>query len=171
MLMPHLRSVGFIALFASSLGAQTTTGIGAGVVVPVGELGRIDAVGYHVAGHWQSIPPLRSLGFRVDASFSAMGRKQTIQDISERILSVTAGPVVRFPRIGVSYGYATATAGAYNQSTSPQPTGAAASTSLGLGAGLGWRFSIGKRSAFTEARYHQISGGPRFVPVSFGLLF
>ena len=169
--MSLLRPFGFIALFAASLGAQTTTGIGTGVVVPIGELGRIDAVGYHVTGQWQSIPPLRSLGFRVDASFSAMGRKQTIQDISERILGVTAGPVVRFPRIAVSYGYATATAGAYNQSTSPQPTGAATSTSLGIGAGLGWRFSIGKRSVFTEARYHRISGGPRFVPVSLGLLF
>ena len=162
-----------LLLFAVRLGAQTSAGIGVGGIVPIGELGRIDNVGYHVTAAWQSIPPLRSAGFRVDASYSAMSRKATIQDITERIFSLTAGPVVRFPRIGVSYGYAMGTAGAYRQSTSPQPIGATASTDLGISVGTGWRFAVGQRPSYVEARYHRImsSGGPRFVPVTFGLLF
>src|SRR3954467_5474229 len=113
-------SVVFTALLsANALAAQTFTGLGAGFTIPAGELGRIDTPGYQLFGVWQSITPLKSTGFRVDASFSSMQRKATIREISERITSVTAGPVIRFPRIAVTYGYAIATAGGYNHFTSP----------------------------------------------------
>src|SRR3954464_7714768 len=116
-----------IALFpllgARDLAAQTFAGLGAGLTIPTGEVGRIDKPGYQLFGIWQSITPLKSTGFRIDGSFSAMKRKATIQEISERIVDLTVGPVIRFPRIAVRYGYVIATAGAYNHSLSPSPVG------------------------------------------------
>jgi hypothetical protein len=163
-----------LALFASrQAAAQKFGGIGAGLVVPAGQMGRIDNVGYGIVGVWQSILPLRSAGIRLDAAFSAMSRKATVQDITERITDLSAGAVIRFPRVSVAYGYAIAAAGVYNHSTSPAPVGSTSSTDLGVSFGAGWRFSVGGRKAFAEARYHKImsSGGPRFLPVNLGLAF
>lgn len=139
----------------------------------MGELGRVDNAGYGIVGVWQSIPPLATVGIRLDGSLSALSRKATIQHITERIANVSAGTVIRFPRVSVAYGYAIATGGVYNQSTSPAPVGSTSSTDLGISLGAGWRFSVGRRKAFAEARYHKImsSGGPRYVPVNFGLAF
>jgi hypothetical protein len=167
-------SIAFMALALSKpLAAQKFAGVAAGVVVPLGELGRIDNAGYNITGVWQSIPPLTSAGFRIDASYSAMKREATIQSITERIAGLSVGTVIRFPRISVSYGYAIATVGAYNQSTDPTPVGSASSTDLGVGLGAGYRFTLGGRKAFIEARHTRImSGGrPGFVPVTFGLAF
>jgi hypothetical protein len=165
----------WIALFAligtKSAAAQKLAGVAAGMSIPLGELGRIDNAGYGVSGVWQSIPPLTSAGIRVDASYSAMTRKATVQDITERIASVSVGTVIRYPRISVSYGYAIATIGGFNQSTSPAPVGSTSSTDLGIALGAGYRFAIGKRKAFVEARHIKImsSGGPRFIPLTFGV--
>lgn len=153
--------------------AQKFGGIAVGAVVPAGDLSRIDNVGYDVTGVWQSIPPLAKAGFRVDASYIALTRKATIQHVAQRFANVSAGTVIRFPRISVNYGYAIAAAGIYNQSISPAPIGSTSSTDLGVSLGAGWRFSVGHRQAFTEVRYHKImsSSGPRFVPLNFGLAF
>jgi hypothetical protein len=170
MTRPALIAVTLL-VFTQPLSAQHFGGVAAGVAVPAGALGRIDNVGYNALGVWQSIPPLTSAGIRVDASYSAMTRAGTIQDITERIAGLSVGTVIRFPRVSVSYGYAIATAGAYNQSTSPMPIGATSATDLGYGLGAGWRFSLGGRKAFAEARFNKISSGTRFVPVTFGLAF
>ena len=167
----HLSVALLCMIVAPPVAAQKLAGIAAGMVVPVGELGRIDNVGYAAAGVWQSIPPLASVGFRVDASYNAMKRKATIQAVGERVGSLSAGAVIRFPRISVSYGYAIATVGTYAHWTSPQPVGATTSVDLGYGAGAGYRFAVGGRKAFAEARYHKISSGARFIPVTFGLAF
>jgi hypothetical protein len=174
MLRIRLFAIVFVAaVYTTAARAQTFAGLGAGLSVPTGELGRIDKPGFQLLGVWQSITPLKSTGFRIDASFISMQRKATIREISERIASVSAGPVLRFPRIAVSYAYVTATAGAYNYSTSPAPIGSSSSTDLGISLGGGLRFPLGKRKAFAEARYHKImsSGGPRFVPLTFGIAF
>jgi hypothetical protein len=167
-------SIALAALLVSQpAAAQKFAGVSAGVVVPTGDLGRIDNVGYDISGVWQSIPPLRRAGFRLDASYMALTRKATIRDITQSIANLSVGTVVRFPRISVAYGYAIAAAGIYNQSVRPAPVGSTSSTDLGLSLGAGWRFAIGGRKAFAEVRYHKIvsSRGPRFVPVNFGLAF
>ena len=168
----HLSLIITMLVPARAATAQKFMGLGAAVVIPTGDFGRIDNTGYGVTATWQSIPPLASAGFRVDASYAALSRKATIQDITERIASVSAGTVIRFPRISVSYGYAIAAAGVYNHFTSPRPIGSTSATDLGVSIGAGWRFDLAGRKVFTEVRYNRISGGgPRFVPVTFGLAF
>lgn len=153
--------------------AQTNAGIATGLTVPVSALGRIDDVGYHVSGVLQSIAPLAAFGFRGDVSFNSLGRKATIQDITERIISLTAGPILHPTGFATAYPYAIGAFGMYNVSTSPAPAGSRSATDLGVNFGAGYRFAIGTRRAFVELRYHRVlaEGGPRYVPVTFGLLF
>lgn len=172
-----MRARVFLAvLFLSSqrhLVAQTSLGVAAGATIPAGSEARIDNTGYHLLGTLQTMPPFQSIGLRFDASYAAMTRKATIQDITERLFSLSVGPVLRYPRIGGSFKYVVAMAGAYTQTTSPRPIGSTPSTDLGVSLGGGLRFAVKSRVAFVEARYHRImsDGGPRFVPVTFGLLF
>jgi hypothetical protein len=158
-------------LAVGPLPAQKFGGISAGLTLPMGELARIDNAGYAIVGVWQAIPPLATTGFRVDASYSAMTRKATIQGVTEQIANLSAGAVMRFPRISVSYGYAIGTVGSYAQWTSPRPIGSTSSPDLGFSLGAGYRFNVGRRKAFTEARYHKVSSGLRFMPITFGLAF
>jgi hypothetical protein len=152
--------------------SQARLGAGAGLTIPVGELGRIDQVGYQLNASLQSTPQLATVGFRADAMYAAMGRKETIQDITERIVGVSLGAMIRARSTASSYPYAVGALGLYNQSTSPRPIGGTSSTDLGFNAGLGARFTLGNRTAFAEARYHHMtSGGARFVPVTLGFLF
>lgn len=167
----HLVFTGLIS--AWPVLAQTNVGIATGLTVPVSELGRIDNVGYHVSGVLQSIAPLAAFGLRGDVSFNSLGRKATIQDITERIISVTAGSMLHPAGFATSYPYAIGAFGMYNVSTSPAPVGSRSATDLGVNFGVGYRFAIGTRRAFAEVRYHRIlaEGGPRYVPITFGLLF
>jgi hypothetical protein len=153
--------------------AQANLGIATGPTVPVSELGRIDNVGYHVSAVFQSTQPLTPFGLRGDVSFNSFTRKATIQDVTERIFSVTAGPMLHPPGLATSYPYAVGAFGIYNVSTSPAPVGSRSATDLGVNVGAGYRFAIGARGAFAEVRYHRIltEGGPRYVPLTFGLLF
>ena len=164
----------FAVLFlAPPVLAQTNVGIATGLTVPVSELGRIDNIGYNVNGVLQSIAPLAAFGLRGDVSFNSLGRKATIQDITERIISVTAGPMLHPTGFATSYPYAIGAFGMYNVSTSPAPAGSRSATDLGVNFGAGYRFAIGPRRAFAEVRYHRVlaEGGPRYVPLTFGLLF
>jgi hypothetical protein len=163
---------GTIALTATAKG-QARLGASAGGTFPVGELGRVDQVGYHVGISLQSMPQLAQFGFRGDAVFSAMRRKATIQDITERIVAVTLGPMIRVRRAATTFPYLVGGIGLYNQSTSPRPVGSTSSTDIGFNLGLGARLALGGRLAYAEARYHHVTspGGPRFLPVTFGILF
>jgi hypothetical protein len=164
--------IGVIVL-ASPAKSQARLGAGTGIVLPVSDLGHVDQVGYNLDVSLQSISQLATFGFRADVMFAAMARKATIQDISERIFSVTMGPMIRRPGLQKSFPYLVGGLGIYNQSTSPQPVGGTSSTDIGFNAGAGARFTFGKRVAYVEARYHDVSsvGGARFVPVMFGLVF
>jgi hypothetical protein len=126
-----------------------------------------------VSAVFQSIQPLTTFGLRGDVSFNSLKRKATIQDVTERIFSVTAGPMLHPAGLATSYPYAVGEFGVYNVSTSPAPIGSRSATDLGVNVGAGYRFAIGGRIAFAEVRYHRIltEGGARYVPLTFGLLF
>ena len=168
----------FLSLAATLVGAlpvqaQMNLGIATGLTMPVSELGRIDNVGYHLDAVFQSVQPLTTFGLRGDASFNSLTRKATIQDITERIFSVTAGPMLHPAGLSTSYPYAVGEFGIYNVSVSPKPIGSRSATDLGVNVGAGYRFTIGARRAFAEVRYHRIlaEGGARYVPLTLGLLF
>lgn len=173
---PVRRALQFLIpalLSAPPVLAQTNVGIAAGLTAPVSYLGRIDNIGYHLNAALQSAPPLAAFGVRGDVSFNSLQRKATIQDVTERIVSVTAGPMLHPTGFATSYPYAIGAFGMYSVSTSPAPAGSRSATDLGVNFGVGYRFAIGTRRAFVELRYHRVlaEGGPRYVPVTFGLLF
>ena len=168
-----LQSLLAVLLSAAPALAQANVGLATGLTVPVSGLGRIDNIGYHLSGVLQSTPPLAAFGFRGDVSFNSLQRKATIQDVTERIISVTAGPMLHPTGFATSYPYAIGAFGMYNVSTSPAPVGSRSATDLGVNFGAGYRFTIGTRRAFAEIRYHRVlaEGGPRYVPLTFGFLF
>jgi hypothetical protein len=160
-------------LAAAPLRAQTLLGLASGLNVPVGDLWRIDNVGYHAMATLQSTPPLAAAGFRADAAYLSFSRKATIQDVDERIVAVGIGTLLRKPSLARNFSYLTGGIGVYGETTSPQASGSQWTTDLGVNVGAGARISLGSRRAFVEARYHHVfgSGGIRFVPVTVGLLF
>jgi hypothetical protein len=160
-------------LGAPPVRAQTNLGLATGLTMPVSELGRIDNVGFHVSAVVQSSQPLTTFGLRGDLSFNSFARKATIRDVTERIFSITAGPIFHPAGLATSYPYAVGEFGIYTVSTSPAPIGSRSATDLGVNVGAGYRFAIGARSTFAEVRYHRIltEGGARYLPLTFGLLF
>jgi len=152
---------------------QTLLGVAGGLNVPVGDLWRIDNIGYHAIATLQSTPPLAAAGFRADAAYLSFSRKATIQDVDERIVAVAIGTMLRKPSLARNFSYLTGGIGVYSETTSPQASGSQWTTDLGVNIGAGARVSLGSRRAFVEARYHHVfgNGSIRFVPVTFGLLF
>jgi hypothetical protein len=93
-------------LGAPPVRAQTNLGLATGLTMPVSELGRIDNVGFHVSAVVQSSQPLTTFGLRGDLSFNSFARKATIRDVTERIFSITAGPILHPAGLATSYPYA-----------------------------------------------------------------
>ena len=161
-----------VAIPAWSAQGQTTKALAAGATLPRDDLARIDNVGVHLLGGVTAMPASGGAGFRLEAMFHQLSRKETIQDVKERIVGLVASTVLPTVDAAISP-YLIGGVGVYGTWTNPQPIGSTREISLGFNVGAGAGFRLLGRSVFMEARYHHVmtKGGPRFLPVSLGVSF
>jgi hypothetical protein len=169
----HVVLLLLTALVARSTRAQSSVGIAAGPSIPTGTIGAEHAIGYHIVGMAQTLPPDRALGFRFEASYDAFSRQGTIQHITERVIAGSANVIGRARTSMTTLPYFIGGFGMYNQGTNPAPASSSPATEMGYNFGGGLRFELKGMTGYAEARYHQVlmEGGARFVPITLGIVF
>lgn len=167
--MLAVAAFALVALPLTAAQSQIGFGIAAGASSPSGT-STVD-MGYHVMGLVSFMPPLAPLGFRVDGMFNEFNGKSP-STTKSRIMAVTGNAVFGVPGFIVLSPYLIGGIGMYNQTFSPKPIGFTSSNDLGYNLGGGVKFGLAGFSAFGEIRYHQISsGGAKFIPITFGVIF
>jgi len=155
--------------------AQTSISVSGGVSAPVGDLGDVTDLGYHIGAGLNVGVPTLPVGLRFEGGYDGLGIKNTSSTL--RILSGTANAIFN---IGVTKDapYLIGGLGIYNRSSSTGGgTYGPSKTVLGLNGGGGLRFPLSGISTFFEARYHiMFNDGTdgtnfQFIPITFGITF
>lgn len=152
--------------------AQVRFGVGGGLLMPMGDYGTADKMGF-VAGAGIIIPVgTAPVGVRVEGSYSQTshdgigGKSKIMGGMASLIYSFTgAGSVTPYVLAGLGY---------YNVKVDVTGFGSADESKVGFGGGGGIRFPMGSASLFAEARYMNISttgGSTTFVPIIVGVSF
>lgn len=151
--------------------AQVRFGVGGGLLMPMGDYGTADKMGF-VAGAGVIIPVgTAPVGVRVEGSYSqtshdgVSGKSKIMGGMASLIYSFTgAGSVTPYVLAGIGY---------YNVKVDV-PGFSADESKVGFGGGGGIRFPMGSASLFAEARYMNISttgSATTFVPIVVGVSF
>jgi opacity protein-like surface antigen len=152
--------------------AQVRFGVGGGLLMPMGDYGTADKMGF-VAGAGVVIPVgTAPVGVRVEGSYSQTshdgigGKSKIMGGMASLIYSFTgAGSVTPYVLAGIGY---------YNVKVDVTGFGSADESKVGFGGGGGIRFPMGSASLFAEARYMNISttgGSTTFMPIIVGVSF
>ncbi len=181
-----LRVIGLAALVAlpAMASAQESRpvsfGVSGGLSLPVGDLGDGYDSGFNITGHIAYKPAsFTNLSFRGDVSFDKWGNK-TLDDVSTRMLGVTANAVYAFPQTtpGVVRPYVLGGVGFFNgKSTGTvagQNLGDDSSTDIGAQVGAGVNFQLSGFATFVEAKFVNVFGDGSslsFIPITFGIKF
>ncbi|HUR95907.1 MAG TPA: outer membrane beta-barrel protein [Gemmatimonadales bacterium] len=145
-----------VLLSAQAAQAQGISfGFGGGVVVPTGDLGDANSMGYSGTAQVRVKPPVSPLGFQVDAFYTRFGLEGV--DGHSQMLGGTANAVFAFPSASPVRPYLLGGVGLYNLKASIDGLGSTDSqTKFGLNAGAGFDFGLGKAQLFAEGRFHTI---------------
>jgi hypothetical protein len=177
-----MTAVGVLLALSSprALAAQrlVTLGLGGGVSIPQGDLGRGANAGWNALGTLILSTPMQPLGLRADVAynqfpFSAATTNTLGASGNQRVGSLTANVTYRLPTPDTPVSpHLIAGLGAYRTDCSLD--GCQADTHFGWNAGLGMNlYMLGVRS-FVEARYHRVRSNlssVNYFPVTLGLVF
>lgn len=171
---PRACAIVAACLFALSTSgyAQSSTkfGIAAGVTAPLGDYGNDKDVGYHLGILFDA--PMRGtpLGFRVDGAFHEL--KYTGNSTKAQIFMASTSAMLKLPTGSFVSPYLIGGAGIYNSQRTLFLT-TRSRTDFGVNIGGGIRFELTEVTTFIEARYHRVAGdgGPKILPITFGVLF
>lgn len=158
------------ALLPAVSGAQATPihfSIGAGVAVPTGDFGNGLDAGYHLAAALTMRPPASPLEFQGEGTFNEFNASDFNEKL--RVWGIGANALYHFNPSSTLTGslYGIGGLGFYNTHFAD-----VSDTNLGWNLGGGFRYPLSGFSVYVEARYHYVtSDGPRFVPITFGLVF
>jgi opacity protein-like surface antigen len=183
-------------LRAQVIGGLVRFGVAGGATVPTGDLNDVSNVGWHAGALVDLGFPLVALGFRIDGMWHQLGSESVTigpasAEFETRIIAVALNGTYTFGLEAPAHFYLIGGLGVYNLRTKVEVTNRTtdavssssdSETKFGLNAGAGVRFPLLDRSAFVEARWHNIfSAGPedsagnrgsaRMVPISVGVTF
>lgn len=165
--------VAVAALVPAVLAAQGIRyGVGAGLLMPLGDYGTADKMGWVVGADVTKWMPGGMLGVRVEGSYS-----QTSHDGAtgnDKIIGGGADLVYAFGTTAMSMRlYALGGLGYYNVKESV--SGASESkVGFGLGAGLAFKMGAGSTRLFVEGKWTTVSttgSSTSFIPIRVGLRF
>lgn len=152
--------------------AQVRFGVGGGLLMPMGDYGTADKMGFTV-GAGAVIPVgTAPVGVRIEGSFSTTshdgigGKSKILGGMASLVYSFTgAGSVTPYVLAGLGY---------YNVKVDVTGFGSFDESKVGFGGGGGIRFPVGSASLFAEARYMNISttgSSTTFMPIIVGVSF
>ena len=159
----------------ATLTAQTVVvGIGGGALIPAGDYGANDKVGWHVLGMAEVRPSALPFSLRLEATYSRSTHRGDVGGAS-KLDGVTADLVwhVRLPRVPGRF-YLVGGVGLYDVRVDVTGFSSASQTKVAFGGGVGWCAGTGATKMFGEARFisARTSGGASsFIPISAGVSF
>ena len=143
-------------------------GLGLGATMPMGDYGKLDKMGLHVLGVFETPLGQSPLYLRVDGLYSSTAHDGSSGSTS--ILGGTASVLYHFSAPNAqARPYALGGLGIYQFDP-----GSSAQTKIGFALGGGVTFNLGGLNAFAEARYISIktsSSSATLVPITLGLMF
>jgi len=165
------------ALIPSASRAQAAPihfSVGAGVAVPTGDFGNGINAGYHLSAALTMRPTTSALEFQAEGTFNEFNVSDEFNaggDEKVRVWSLGANALYHFnpttSMVGSFYGIGGL--GFYNTHFTEIDE---SDTNLGWNLGGGYRYPLSGFSVYVEARYHYVTNnGPRYVPITFGLVF
>ncbi len=152
--------------------AQVRFGVGAGLLMPMGDYGTADKMGF-TAGAGVVVPlGTAPVAVRIEGTFSSTshdgigGKSKILGGMASLVYSFTgAGSVTPYVLGGLGY---------YSVKVDVTGLGSFDDSAIGFGGGGGLRFPMGSASLFAEARYMNISttgGSTTFMPIIVGVSF
>jgi hypothetical protein len=162
-------------LGAAPVNAQRalTFGVAGGLTVPQGNLNRSVNTGWHLEGSVALGSLMQPLGVRAEVALHRFGFETPVLGSSAHHMtsSLTVNGTYRLPMTNSAWSpYLIAGLGPYHVQCSPEVTCFKA-TRFGWNGGAGVKLYVMGLQAFVEARFHDVSGGPEFFPVTLGVLF
>jgi opacity protein-like surface antigen len=172
--MRKLLGCALVLLAGAALPAQAQVrfGVGGGLLMPMGDYGTADKMGF-TAGAGVLVPVgTAPVAVRIEGSFSSTshdgigGNTKIIGGMASLVYSFTgAGSVTPYVLAGLGY---------YNVKVDVTGFGSFDESKVGFGGGGGIQFPMGSASLFAEARYMNISttgGSTTFMPIIVGVSF
>jgi hypothetical protein len=145
-------------------------GIAGGAAIPFGDFSNVYSTGYNGTVALGLSPVGFPVGLRFEGSYNKfLGRSDVGTHADIRIIAGTANLVYSLPGVGIRP-YLIGGVGYYSRKA--DLANAQTINTFGANAGAGVMFPLSDFNAYVEARGHIVfSDGPRFVPVTFGVLF
>jgi|SRR5579859_2073854 len=152
----------------------TLFGAGAGLILPSGNYGTADGLGWHLMGLVQMPLHNTPVHLRADLMFGQSSHKNNVGG-STTLVGGTVDALYHFgDRAASLRPYVLGGLGYYNVNVSVTGFGSASSSAIAFGLGGGVLFGLGRTMhGFAEARYMsvQTSGTTSFLPITVGLMF
>lgn len=145
-------------------------GIAGGAAIPFGDFSDVNKTGYNGTVALGFSPVGFPLGLRFEGAYNKFpGRSDIGTHADVRIIAGTANLVYALPGVGIRP-YLIGGGGYYSRKA--DLPNAQTTNAFGMNGGVGALFPLSSFNAYIEARAHIIfSDGPRFVPVTFGIMF
>ena len=161
----------------ATLAAQAVAvGIGGGALIPAGDYGANDKVGWHVLGMAEVRPSTLPVSVRVDAMYSRTAHQGGVGGDSK--LNGVMGDLVWQPRLPGVLGrlYLLGGVGLYHVSVDVTGFSSASATKVAFSAGVGVLAATRGTRIFWEARFTSVGTGGSatsfvFIPISAGVSF
>jgi hypothetical protein len=163
-----------VMITGGNLSAQSSKpvsfGIAGGAAIPFGDFSDVYSTGYNGTVALGLSPVGSPVGLRFEGSYNKFSAKSEVLNRADiRIIAGTANLVYALPGVGIRP-YLIGGVGYYSRKL--DLTNAESINKIGMNGGVGAMFPLSGFAAYVEARGHVIfSDGPRFIPVTFGLLF
>jgi hypothetical protein len=166
-----LLAVMALVVVTSPASAQNIRwGLGAGLLMPMGDYGDADKMGYTAAfGGTYNLPS--GLGIRVDASYGTTSEKDGVTAHSTKLMGGMASVVYAFGSAGPKP-YVTGGLGLHNVKIDEVDV-SETKVAFGLGAGVTFPLGTGGNRLFAETRYTSVSTSVKynFLPIVVGISF
>ena len=161
------------AVAAMPVQAQVTFGVAGGLLMPTGDYGTVDKMGF-IGGVGVRIPVgTAPVAVRLEGTYSQTSHDGI--DGKTKIMGGMASLVYAFQAGGAVTPYVLAGVGFYNvKVTVPSFQVDTSVSKVGFGGGAGLRFPMGSASLFVEARYINVAtsgGATTFFPFIAGVSF
>jgi len=182
----HMKRIRLVEVCALLLGAATAAaqgvryGVGAGLLLPVGDYHSLDKAGWIAGADVTYWLPSGSIAIRAEGSYSRTGQKQGACCLSDHTIAMAGGLVDVVYAFGNTAdqirSYLIAGVGFYNWRLSAPGFTPSSETKLGVGGGAGVAYKVGRGSTrlFLEGKVTSITvNGVSYVsiPIRVGLRF
>jgi hypothetical protein len=159
---------------AATLQAQSAQlGLGGGVIIPIGDFGTADKLGWHGLGMVEFSLPASPAAIRIDAMYGQTSHKSA--GGNTKLVGGTADLVWHMgPSKAPARLYLLGGLGYYNVKVDVTGLGSVSESKFAFDLGAGVSAGMGGAKFFGEARFISVrtsGGATNFIPISVGVLF